>query len=73
MTRCRRESNPDLICTSYKTVSNRSTRLLLLEIVAESWLDGHKKLYAELGLDIECQCSVCEKAREAMRLKHERR
>jgi len=73
MSRCKRESNPDLICTSYKTASNRSTRLLLLEIVAEAWIDGHKKIYAELGLDIECQCAICDKAREAFSLKHNRR
>lgn len=75
MSRCRRESNPDLICTSYKTASNRSIRLLLLEIVAEAWLKDHQELKnftAGFGPKQDCNCPICDKAREAMRLKHDR-
>ena len=70
MSRCRKESNPDLICTSYKTASNRSTRLLLLEIVAEALLKDHAATIREqYGEGFYCECSICDKAREAMRLK----
>lgn len=75
MSRCRKGSNPDFICTSYKAASNRSTRLLLLEIVAEAWLKDHQELKdftAGFGPKQKCECSICEKAREAMRLKRER-
>lgn len=60
MTRCRREQDPDLICTKYSVASNRSTRLLLLESAVEIYLAEHGD---------ECQCLACNRAREAMRLK----
>ena len=70
MSRCKRDSNPDLICTSYKTASNRSTRLLLLEIVAEGLLKEHaERISEQFGEGFYCECSICDKAREAMRLK----
>lgn len=75
MTRCKSESNPDMICASYKTISNRSTRLLLLEIVAEAWLKDQQELknfMTGFGPKKECDCPMCGKAREALRLKHER-
>jgi hypothetical protein len=69
---CRqRERNPDMICASYKTISNRSTRLLLLEIVAEAFLKEHSDSIRETyGEGFYCECATCDKAREAMRLKH---
>ena len=70
MTRCRREGNLDIICTSYKTASNRSTRLLLLEIVAEAFLKEHENNIQEtFGEGFYCECPTCEKAREALRMK----
>lgn len=73
MNRCCRESNPDLICISYKVFSNRSTRILLLEIVAEALLMEHaESIREQYGEGFYCECSICNKAREAMRLKHDR-
>lgn len=73
MSRCKRESNPDLICASYKVASNRSTRLLLLEIAAEAFLKEHDDTIREqYGEGHFCECDACNKGREAMRLKHSR-
>lgn len=70
MSRCRRENNPDLICASYKTASNRSTRLLLLEVAVEGYLKEHaESIKDQYGEGFYCECPFCDKAREAMRLK----
>lgn len=70
MSRCRKGDDPDRICTSYKTASNRSTRLLLLEIVAEGLLKEHaENIREQFGEGFYCECPICDKAREAMRLK----
>ena len=60
MTRCRKEQDPDLICTKYSVASNRSTRLLLLESAVETYLKEHGEA---------CTCGACDKARLAFELK----
>jgi hypothetical protein len=59
MSRCPRDSDPDIIHVSYKTTSNRSTRLLLLE-------QGAEAILAEHG---ECNCLACEKFKAALQLR----
>jgi len=54
-----RRSDPDMILVSYKSASNRSTRLLLLEWGAEMLLEAHG----------ECDCEICRKFKEAFKLK----
>jgi len=60
MSRCRKEQDPDLICTKYSVASNRSTRLLLLEMAAEYIRGVHT---------YDCRCFACVKIAEAFALK----
>lgn len=57
--RCKRSPDNDLICAKYSVLSNRSTRLLLLEAAAEM-------VRAQHG---ECGCPICTKIESAFALK----
>lgn len=70
--RCPAKNDPDIIHVSYKSASRRSTRLLLLEIVAEALLKEHQENIDNCyGEDrFFCECDICDKARKAMEIKH---
>ena len=57
--RCPKGMDPDYVCAKYSVLSNRSTRLLLLEQAAEIIIALHG----------DCKCDVCTKVHRALDLK----